>query len=97
VFIRAAPSEVVSLLDQAAVGDAPPAGSAVDQAGLLDGAEVVEDYLEHGEPSVALEHLIYMVHEPDLPISMVTYERIAQAGECMKMDPEKWERIKPAG
>jgi hypothetical protein len=87
----------VSLLDHAfaAVGNAPPSGSALDQEGLRDGAEIVEDYLGHGEPGVALEHLIYMVDAPDLRISTQTYALIAKAGKRMKMDPEMWERIKP--
>ena len=97
-LIRAALPEVTALLDQAftAVGHAPPAGSALDQAGLLDGAEVVEDWLAHGYPDLALEHLIYMVHEPGLRISPRTYELIATAGKRMKMDPAKWERINPS-
>ena len=36
-----------------------------------------------------------MVNEPDLPISTQTYELIAEAGECLKLDPDKWERLKP--
>jgi len=78
-----------------AVGGAPVAGSALDQAGLRDGVETVEDYLGHGEAGLALEHLIYMIHEPPLAISDSTYAVIAQAGQQMKMDPAEWEKIRP--
>jgi hypothetical protein len=96
-LIRAALPELVALLDQAfaAVGHAPAKGSALDQAGFLNGAEIVEDFLVHGEPGLALEHLIYMVYEPDLPISTHTYDLIVQAGELMGMDSTTWERINP--
>ena len=58
-----------------AVGGTPVPGSALDQGSLIDGDEVVEDYLRHGEPGVALEHLVYMIWEADLPISDATCGR----------------------
>lgn len=79
-----------------AVGGAPVSGSELDQAGLADGAAVVEDYLAHGEAELALHHLIYMVHEPALPISAGTYNLIAEAGEIVNMDRARWELIRPA-
>lgn len=63
-----------------AVDGVPPPGSALDQNGLRDGANVVEDYLAHGEVVVALEHLIYMVGETDLPVADSTRDAIVEAG-----------------
>jgi hypothetical protein len=63
-----------------AVDGVPPVGSALDQNGLRDGTLIIEDYLDHGEPVVALEHLIYMVGEPELPVSEATRHAIADAG-----------------
>ena len=67
------------------------------QAGLSDGADVVLDYLAVGEPGLALEHLIYMVHEPRLPISCRTYACIESAGNAMRMEERLWQCIRPAG
>jgi hypothetical protein len=78
-----------------AVGGRPVPGSGLDQAGLIDGAEDVEDWLVHVEPQLALEHLIYMVREPPLAISESTYALIDEAGRSMKMDPANWEDIRP--
>ena len=69
--IRTLLDEVSSLIDAAfaAVNYKPAAGSALDQAGLTNGKEIVEDYLRHGEPVVAFEHLLYMIEEPGLTLS----------------------------
>ena len=49
-----------------AVGGTPEPGSALDHVFLLNGREVVVDYLTHGEPALALDHLVYMIVEPGL-------------------------------
>jgi hypothetical protein len=96
-LIRAALPEVATLMAQAfeAAGDPPAPDSGLDQLGLRDGAEIVEDYLAHGEPGVALDHLLYMVREPGLPISDATYALIAEAGGKMSMEPALWEDLQP--
>ena len=93
--IRKALSEIQVLMQRAfdEAGDTPVPGSALDQAGLRDGEEVVLDFLRHGEPGLALEHLIYMIQEPGLVISRPTHELIEQAGRAMSMDPSLWERL----
>ena len=78
-----------------AVGGTPVPGSALDQACLLDGTEVVEDYLAHGEPLAALEHLVYMIREPPLAISDATYALIAEAARQLNM-AARWEDIDPS-
>jgi hypothetical protein len=41
----------------------------LSQEGLSNGTSIVLDYLEHNETRIALEHLLYMVNEPPLPLS----------------------------
>src|SRR5436305_11932440 len=93
--IRKALAEVQVLMQRAfdAAGGTPVPGSALDQAGLRDGEETVLDFLRHGEPGLALEHLLYMIQEPGLVISRPTHELIEQAGRAMDMDPALWERL----
>jgi hypothetical protein len=94
--IKAALSEVMELmkLAYARVSGSPEPGSALDQAGLFDGDKIVLDYLRHGEAGLALEHLIYMVSEPQLPISSAALSHIQQAGGAMNMDPQLWSCIR---
>jgi hypothetical protein len=96
-FIRQALPEVGSLMERAfaKVGGSPDPGSALDQAGLMDGVSVVEDYLHHGETGLALKHLIYMIHEPRLPISVDTFRFVEQAARLMRLDSDLVERIRP--
>ena len=44
-----------------------PTNVTFEQVGLLDGLEQVLDFLKHGERGLALEHLLYMIHESDIP------------------------------
>ncbi len=78
------------------VGGTPMPGTALDQCGLRDGDEVIEDYLRHGEAGVAFEHLLYMILEPRLPISMETYELIDRVGRALGMEPSKWKESQPS-
>lgn len=68
-FILRAAQEAQALLDRAYAAGKPESGSALVQCGLRDGLAIVRDYLAHGEVGVALDHLLYMVNEPSLPIS----------------------------
>lgn len=43
-----------------------PESDTFDQAGILTGKEIVLSYLEHGEFGVAVEHLLYMIHESEI-------------------------------
>ena len=97
-LIRSALSEVEIQMARAfhQVGDEPEPGSDLDQLGLRDGGSTVEGYLHHGEWGLALEHLIYMVREPHLPISRVAFSQIDEAGRAMGIDPGTWESLRPA-
>jgi hypothetical protein len=44
-------------------------GSALDQAGLRDGLQIVEEFIRYGELGVAFDHLRYMISEADLQLS----------------------------
>ena len=96
-LIRQALTEVGLLMERAfaEVGGSPVPGSALDQAGLSDGVGIVEDYLEHNEAGVALEHLIYMVREPPLTISAETFQRIERAARVLSIEPDLVERTRP--
>jgi hypothetical protein len=97
--IRQALTEVEALMRAAFAkvdGLAPP-GSALDQNGLRDGRDIVLEYLDAGEAGLALEHLIYMVHEPGLAISLRTFACVESAGSSMSLDKSLWDPIRPHG
>lgn len=96
--IRRALLEVDALMSRAfaAASQSPEPDGALDQCGLRDGADIVSDYLRHGEAGVAFEHLIYMVCELSLPISREAFTLIDRAGRTMGMAPESWQDIQPS-
>jgi len=55
------------------------------QSGLENGAEIVLDYIAHGEAGVALDHLFYMIKEPPLAISAKSAEKLARLAKVFKM------------
>jgi len=69
-------------------------GSALDQSGLKNGAEVVTDYLQHGEAWLAYEHLLYMVGEPPLEISAECFKLIALAGQALGYEAKSWQALR---
>lgn len=44
-----------------------PEHETFEQLGLLDGEDTVMDHIDHGDLGCALHHLLYMVHEADIP------------------------------
>ena len=76
-------------------GGDPPPGSALDQLGLRDGGDRVNEYLAYGEPELALEHLVYMISEAGLPISAQTFDQVEGAGTLLEVDSTLWESIRP--
>lgn len=62
-----------------AVDFKPAPGSSLDQVHLIDGDEVVEDYIRYGEYGLALDHLRYMIDEPPLSISDEALGRLESA------------------
>lgn len=72
----------------------PEVGSALDQLGLRDGIRIVDDYLKHGEPGAAFEHVIYMLTEPDIQLSASAYEALTDAGARIEMAPQLWAGVR---
>lgn len=79
-----------------AVGGTPPEGSSLDQVYLLDGREIVVDYLDHGEPGLAFDHILYMIAEPPLAIGADTYARLSEAGLALGIHPDDWAHVNPS-
>jgi hypothetical protein len=63
-----------------------PTHETFEQVGLLDGAEEVRDYLEHNEIGLAVEHLLYMVHEADIQFPRDRMLRLHQLAERMGLE-----------
>lgn len=63
-----------------------PDNETFTQVGLLDGRDIVVDYLSQNEIGTALEHLLYMIHESDIAFDadQVTclHELAAELGVC---------------
>lgn len=51
----------------------PEPDSELDQVGLRDGQSIVMDYVRHGEEGLAAEHLLYMVSETEVRLSVADY------------------------
>ncbi len=83
--IRRIANEAQELLNRLYEADAPAIGSGLDQAGLRNGIEIVDDYLTHGEAGLALEHLIYMISEPPLRMSASSLADIQRVAEELGM------------
>jgi len=87
--------EVEVLMESAleAVGGKPEFGCNLDQCELLDGSDIVEEYLRFGELGLAFEHLLYMIAEPPLSISHKTYEIVVRVGRSLQLSPTTWEGL----
>ena len=95
--IRRAAREAQDKLDAMyAVAD-PPDGSALDQCGLRDGLSIIEEFLEYGEPGLALEHLVHVTCEPPLRLSAASLKGMASAARSMGMLQWMDERLSEAG
>jgi hypothetical protein len=92
-LIRRAAVEAQGLLDELFSAGEPPAGSALDQAGLRDGLAIVDDYLTHNEAGLALEHLLYMIFEPSLRLSTASLADISKAADVLGMSQELASRL----
>lgn len=78
----------------AAVNYRPQPGSSLDQLSLLDGDQVVNDYIEHGEPGLAFDHLLYMVEEPPLRISHPAFEHLRAAALALGVQPSRLDHVR---
>jgi hypothetical protein len=62
-------------------------GSSLDPRGLRDGVVIVQDFLAHGEPGLAYDHLRYMVVEPPLAVSAETRHLLEEAARGLGRPP----------
>ena len=61
----------------------PEPESALAQEGLRNGLDVVEDYLAHNEPGVALEHLLYMIEETGVALDKKYQTRLTELAKTL--------------
>ena len=47
-----------------------PNDETLTQVGLLNGQDIIHDFLSHNELGAALEHLLYMIHESNITFDM---------------------------
>ena len=51
------------------VNDKPKVDSPLNQAGMKDGLDIINEYNSVGEYGIAFDHVLYMIHETDISIS----------------------------
>ena len=73
-----------------AVDGSPEPGSALDQAGLRDGLDIVEEYLRHGELGIAVEHVVYMVVESELELPKSELHALASLCSAHGVEVDGW-------
>lgn len=81
VLIRNTAKEAQLIIDGLYANGPIEMDSALDQLGLRDGKEIIEDLMAHGENGVAFEHLLYMLIETGIslsPESMAGVESVAR-------------------
>jgi hypothetical protein len=84
-LIRSVAEEAQAQLDTIYERGNPPPDSDLDQAGLRNGLAIVEEFLTNGEAGLAFEHLVYMVTEPPLPLSVKARDQIEAAAAQLGM------------
>lgn len=52
------------------------------QCGLLDGRDIVLDYVGQDEWELAFDHLLYMIHEADIAFDIQRVVRLHEIAEC---------------
>lgn len=62
---------------------APVPGSALDQLGLKDGEQQVRHFVDHNEAGLALEHLLYMIEEPEIELSEIERTALLKLGRML--------------
>jgi|GEM_PF-2622406 len=71
--------------------------SPLNQAGLTDGAQIVDDYLDHNELGLAFEHLIYMLVESGIDVTQAQFDEIATIGGDLGLPPSIWHGVSVHG
>jgi len=78
---------VQSLIDSEfqKVNNEPEEDSPLNQAGMRDGFEIINEYNSEGEFGLAFEHILYMIHETGIEIDEALSELITELGEKMNI------------
>ncbi|MEM8486321.1 MAG: hypothetical protein AAF564_12285 [Bacteroidota bacterium] len=66
--------------------DREPGNETFSQVGLLDGDQIVKEYLDHNEFGIALDHVLYMVHESDICFDPQSVLALHALAEKLKID-----------
>lgn len=64
-----------------------------DRLPVLD-VEVTWDYLDHNEPELALDQICYRLDEDDIAIPQWVYDKLAAAGQTMRMKDDLWRDLR---
>jgi len=67
--------------------------SRIDKSGILDGHEIISDFLKNNEFGLAYEHLIYMIQESGIHLTNDEYNEISEFS--LKIGLEKPELTSP--
>ena len=72
----------------------PRDSSPLNQAGLRNGFQIVEEYLNHNEIGLAFDHLTYMIIEPEVPVTLDEIVKLKSVAEHLNVpDPSGRARI----
>ncbi len=66
--------------------DRDPRNDTFAQVGLLDGLQIISDFLSHNEMGLALEHLLYMIHESDIKFEQERVVRLHSLAAQLNID-----------
>ena len=67
--------------------------AALDQAGLRNGLQIVDDFLRHNEFGCAFEHVVYMLVEPEIELTQAQFEEVVAIGTVLGLNPNLWNRV----
>lgn len=56
----------------------------IESIGILDGEEIIFEYLEHNEYGCAFDHLTYLVSETETKVTIEQAEKIEQLNKILK-------------
>ena len=95
----------LALLAQSLINDLykrDPDNETFEQNGILNGQEIVQDFIDNQEHGIAIEHLLYIVHESDISFPKTELEKLhSLANKCginsgyVKKMPNKFSLPRP--
>jgi len=74
--------------------EAASPGTALDQAGLRDGGEIIRGYLDHNELGLAFDHLLYMLIEPPIEVTPAELADIDAVGRTLGQEAVRWQSLR---